>query len=144
MAVTQSEVEFSKEVGKGKLIGVPPAAKAIIEGLQPFAVSRPPDQDLHILTRMNNLDKHNTIHVVAPTVSALIRPGSGGPIWRNVAARDAYSLGSGNDVEMQSLQTSDVVFADAGPWEGKSVTLYLNDLINYVEEKVFPALAAFV
>jgi hypothetical protein len=60
--ITSSSEEFSEQIGRKRLRGIPDDAVKIIETLQPY-----PDRDnpLGILNKLVNIDKHRTLNVVS-------------------------------------------------------------------------------
>lgn len=61
--ITSTPEGFAKQIARQRLRGVPQAAAALIERLQPYPY-RAGDNPLSILNRLHNIDKHRTLNVI--------------------------------------------------------------------------------
>lgn len=140
-----------------KIGAIDPAAKAIIEALQPHRQGNPAfERDpLWILNQLCNLDKHQTLHVVVPAkrgislnlISGLIGSVqySSGPV-DNGAEVIRFSLtpdGEGN-MEVQLQLPYFVSFSEDSPAFGEPVIATLQAITGRIAQDVFGPLAAFL
>lgn len=63
--ICTTERAFKDACNRRQLDGISPAAKAVVASVQPFTSSTPDDTVLHVVSELDNADKHRLLVVVA-------------------------------------------------------------------------------
>lgn len=144
--------EFRRKVG-----GVDPAARSIIEGLQPSRLGSGFEGDpLWGLHRMANIDKHRTIHI---GVLSQLGGAVGGanfslndPHWETRPLEDGAEIARYRAVPENPAEPLDlfflfplhVAFPDGPPGYGNPVIPLLRHFASHLDGNVFPPLTPFL
>ncbi|HSZ03977.1 MAG TPA: hypothetical protein VK778_02105 [Solirubrobacteraceae bacterium] len=140
-----------------KIGAIDPAAKAIIEALQPHHRGNPAfERDpLWILSQLCNLDKHRTLHVVVPAkkgiklnlISGLIGnvQYASGPVNHGAEViRFSLTPDDQGNMEVQLHLPYFVSFSEDSPAFGEPVIATLNAITGRIAQDVFGPLAVFL
>lgn len=146
------------KVRKIKVVGgVDPAALAIIESLQPYHAAEDPTlHPLQVLSDLDNIDKHRTLHAVAVSAVSLSVV-LADPDGRTLISR--WAMGTFEDgapmtffsfatdqgpVDMGGDLTARVTLADFAAVAQEPISDLLDRLIRFVETDVVRPLAPFI
>jgi hypothetical protein len=142
---------FTKQVQRGRLNHIPPAAEAIIHGLQPTAAN----DSLWILNELENIDKHRRLALTTVTASNVdvdipghlhivasnpLVPFRAGDVL--FGASSAEHISPGAKAQMTIQAATFIAFQDL-PATDLLVVGTLNNILSRIRDQVIPALEVF-
>jgi hypothetical protein len=141
--------------------GVNPSVLALVGALQPYQRGNDtPNHPLSILKYLSNTDKHRFLHLAvartADTRCSLMFPNGSRIDGQVIAVADhetpllairlpePYSDARYGKVQVEADGSAFVALKDPGPWSGKPVTILLNEILDFVQNRVVAALYPFL
>lgn len=138
---------------------IAPRAQVAISRLQPYREGTPQDHFLHVLTYLNNIDKHRTLHVASTSIGAMLISGGGVEVFDiepaetafindgDVVARFKFDKSAGPRPENPHIRVDIYMgecFTDL-PTPGRvPVDQGLRHILNWIRAKVLPPLEPFL
>jgi hypothetical protein len=136
------DIDVYRDRGQSRVADVDPAARAIIESLQPYNYSEPHIDPLHLLEVLSNIDKHRIIHSVANVTSRVQARTSRGSVQQVQDTTGAglptfaISAEGPEDVYSEWIVTFTVIFSNSDDATNRRVVSTLRDIRKRVAEAV--------